>query len=51
MIEHLQKLKEGGGGKKRRGGDDDDNDDVEKYIGFKHKKSKMLKKGDKQSFK
>ncbi|KAJ6678234.1 hypothetical protein OIU85_008789 [Salix viminalis] len=49
-ISHT-KLKEGGGGKKRRGGDDDDKDDVEKYIGFKHKKSKMLKKGDKQSFK
>jgi len=44
---HLQKLKEGGG-KKRRGGEDEEEDDVEKYLGFKHKKSKKFKKGDKQ---
>ncbi|KAL9378107.1 hypothetical protein Peur_029442 [Populus x canadensis] len=48
-ISHT-KLKEGGG-KKRRGGDDEEEDDVEKYLGFKHKKSKKFKKGDKQHVK
>ncbi|CAK7355432.1 unnamed protein product [Dovyalis caffra] len=38
-ISHA-KLKESGV-KKRRGGDDDE-DDVEKYLGFKHKKSKKM---------
>ncbi|KAL9340653.1 hypothetical protein Peur_066872 [Populus x canadensis] len=48
-ISHT-KLKEGGG-KKRRGGEDEEEDDVEKYLGFKHKKSKKFKKGDKQHVK